>query len=103
MENQVENQKLINDTFSLVDDITNQIQKVEQESLKRIFIRYMLKKAVLGNLEQVKRQDFAGLTNYWEYYHNDYFLMSRELLIGEDGIPVLKIDYNHELVVNNEL
>ncbi len=79
-----------------------EIDRIENDCLKRIFMRYMLRESVLGQLSEVKRMDFDDKKNYWEYWHNDYFLMNRELKIV-DGEPVLVVNYNPLLVNNNEL
>lgn len=117
MENQ-DAKNLLNDTADLIEKMTDDIKKCEQENLKKIFWRFLIKKAILGDIKDVYRKDFPGRKNYWQYYYKypvllgvkakpDYFLMSRELFIitdDEGKLDVdLRIDYNAELCIENEL
>jgi len=106
-------EKLITDISLLSFDIKDQINVTERECLLKILWRYSLLKSVLTDFNKIVRVDFDDRKNYWEYYYpiNDdgtlkYFLMSRELTVNViDGVPDIKlqIDYNTNLVTNNEL
>lgn len=85
----------------------------EQDCLRRIFLRMCIVKGLIGAnfKEHVKRLDFPDDKNYVEWYYQvgkkqSYLLMSRRIFARvKDGIPEfgMDINFNDELVTNNEL
>ena len=90
-----------------VDSLSQQINEKENECLGTIYARFCLLKAKMMVATHVTRRSFEGRPNYWEYWYklntsDEFFLMSRELVIEPDG-PKLNITFSAELTKGNEL
>jgi hypothetical protein len=88
-----------------IEDITDWMQECEQQSLHGIFLRMMLKKAILAEFRYVTRRE-TNDKNIWEWFYEPkkgapYFLMRVTMHFNKK--LSMNIDYNPELVVNNEL
>lgn len=105
-------ESLILQSLQYIDDLRMQIKEHESECLRRVFLRFLIKKATLGSLiNDVKPLTTPGRDNYVEYWFKpdmkgECFLMSRELFVWvEDGKMQHRLDikYNPEFVKGNEL
>jgi len=88
-----------------IEDITDWMKDCEEQSLQGIFLRMMLKKAILAEFHHVKRRETHD-KNVWEWFYEPpkgaaYFLMRVTMKFGDKVL--MNIDYNGELTVNNEL
>lgn len=93
------------DVKNVIEDITQQMFECEQQSLHGIFLRMLLKRAILAEFKDVKRRE-TNDKNVWEWFYEPqkgaaYFLMRVTVVINKGFM--INIDYNAELVVNNAL
>src|ERR1700739_3826134 len=88
-----------------IEDITDWMRDCEEQSLHGIYLRMMLKKAILAEFKYVKRRETHD-KNVWEWFYEPpkgaaYFFMRVTMIFG--NTLSMNIDYNPELVVNNQL
>jgi hypothetical protein len=93
------------DVTDTIEEIMEQMQECEQRSLHGIFLRMMIKRAILAEMQFCKRVETMD-KNIWEWYYEppkgaSYFLMRVRIEVGK--VFMMHIDYNPALVVNNEL
>lgn len=99
------NPEPLSDLLKATDQLLEQMQECEQQSLNGIFLRMMLKKAILAEMKYCVRRDTHD-KNIWEWFYEaprkaPYFLMRVKIEVGK--VFRMNIDYNPELTVNNEL
>lgn len=104
--NNIQGKELVN-VIKVADDLSEQINKRENDCLNSIYTRFCLLKGLWVDFRHVKRKSYPGRPNYWEYWYKidtpkQYFLMSREFKL-ENNVPKLNITFSKELTKNNEL
>ncbi len=95
------------EAIEAIDEISEQINKRENDCIDKVFVRYCLLKGAPLDMGRVRRKNYPDRPNYWEYYYLtnlgvQAFLMSPELVVTPGADHVLNIKFNPMLLTEDQ-